>query len=296
MQADLRKNSHSFLREAVRNAIEAESNEERWPFAILHVVQALELTLKAILAKQHPLFVYEDIDAPKKTVSLTLAMDRLSRPELGIDLLSDGERKRITKAVELRNQITHSGFECSVEYAGAKFAEVFGLDIFLEARHFDLEIDALVEPDALASILAHEKSFAELHRRALERIEADNVPDDMVWQCPQCEKQTFVAHEGIDTCYSCTFRAGVTFCRYCSALLFADDLEDFSDAFDLDNEGSHYYVVNNFGYSDHVACAACAQKARETIEERRFEAYTDDLEREHAARTEAQARSHADRG
>ncbi len=192
MQVDLRKNSHSFLREAVRNAIEAESKEERWPFAILHVVQALELTLKAILAKQHPLFVYENIDAPSKTVSLTLAMDRLSKPEFGVDLLSSGERKRIAKAVELRNQITHSSFECSADYAAAKFAEVFALDIFLEARHFELEIDALVEPEALDAILGHEKSFEELHRRALERIEADNVPDDVVWECPQCEKHTFI--------------------------------------------------------------------------------------------------------
>ncbi len=292
MQVDLRKNSHSFLREAVRNAIEAESKEERWPFAILHVVQALELTLKAILAKQHPLFVYENIDAPSKTVSLTLAMDRLSKPEFGPDLLSRGERKRIAKAVELRNQITHSSFECSAEYAAAKFAEVFALDIFLEARHFGLEIDALVESEALDAILGHEKSFAELHRRALERIDADNIPDDMVWECPQCEKQTFIAHDGIDTCYACTFRAGVTFCRYCSRLLFADDLEDFSDAFDLDHEGSHYYVVNNFGYSDHVACAACAQKAREAIEEKRFEVYTDDLERDYTTRTTARSKPH----
>ena len=284
MRVDLRKNSHSFLREAVRNAIEAESNEERWPFAILHIVQALELTLKAILAKQHPLFVYEDIDKPAKTISLTLAMERLSRPDFGVDTLSAGERHRISKAVELRNQITHSGFECTAEYAGAKFAEVFGLDIFLEARHFDLEIDALVEPAALAAILSHEKSFAELHRRAVERIEADNIPNDIVWSCPQCEKQTFVAYEGIDTCYSCTFKAGVTYCSQCSGLLFADDLEDFSDAFDLDHEGSHYYVVDNFGYSDHLACATCAQKAREAIEQKRFDAYNDHLEREHSAR------------
>ena len=123
------------------------------------------------------------------------------------------------------------------------------------------------------------------------------IEDSPVWlsfatDSRAARSRTFVAHDGIDTCYACTFRAGVTFCRYCSRLLFADGLEDFSDAFDSDHEGSHYYIANDFGYSEHVACA---QEAREVIGEKRFEASTDDLERGYTARTKAGSRSHTDR-
>lgn len=127
MRFDLLNNSRRFLREAANNAVEAQANEERWSFAILHVVQALELTLKALLVKQHPLFIYEDIDSPTKTVSLTAALQRLCNPQFRFEEITETERRKISKAVDLRNQITHSEFDCSSEYAAAKFAEVFWL-------------------------------------------------------------------------------------------------------------------------------------------------------------------------
>lgn len=96
-----------------------------------------------MLAAHHRLFIYEDIDNPSRTVSLTKALERLSSANLGFDDITDTEKQKIQKAVDLRNKITHFEFDCSPEYAGAKFAEVFALVTFLQARHLNVEIDSL---------------------------------------------------------------------------------------------------------------------------------------------------------
>ena len=40
------ENSHNFLNESLAQAIIAEENPEYWKYAILHLVQAIELSLK----------------------------------------------------------------------------------------------------------------------------------------------------------------------------------------------------------------------------------------------------------
>lgn len=260
-----------FLREAVKNAVEAKSDDGQWPFAILHVVQALELTFKAMLEKHHRLFIYEDIDKPTKTVSVSKAIERLSNRELGFSDITETEKKKISKAIELRNKITHFEFDCSAEYAGAKFAEVFGLVTFLQARHLDIELDALIDRKALYAIIEHEKSFDELHARALNRIREEKICSSLIWNCPECSEETFVAENGIDTCYLCRHSVGVTYCPQCKELLFADDLIDFSNLLDYSECEGRYSLENDFGYSEHVACPECLEKIKDDGQNKRLE-------------------------
>ena len=63
--------------EAIRKAISARSDVRQWPFAVLHLVQAVELIMKELLRRQHPIFIYENIDSPRNTVTLAQAMSRL---------------------------------------------------------------------------------------------------------------------------------------------------------------------------------------------------------------------------
>ena len=93
----------------------------------------------------------------------------------------------------------------------------------------------------------------------------------MVWSCPECNEETFVAEGGIDTSYLCRHTVKVTFCPHCKDLLLADDLRDFSDLFEYSKSDGRYWLENDYGYSTHVACDACVSKIRDDIEQKRFE-------------------------
>jgi hypothetical protein len=278
MRLDLIKNSHSFLCEAVQNAIDASRNEDRWPFAILHVVQSLELTLKAMLAAHHRLFIYEDIDSPSKTVSISKAIERLSNPELGFSDISNTEKQKIGKAIDLRNRITHFEFDCSPEYAGAKFAEVFGLVTYLQSRHLKVELDSLIDPKQIVAVISHEKSFEELHSRAIARINEEGISRSLIWNCPECNEETFVAENGVDICYLCRHSAPVIPCPRCKELFFAEDLKDFSNFFDYSKSDGQYWLESSYGYSYTSACEECIPKIKDDIEERRLDEFNDWLE------------------
>ena len=77
LKLTLEENAHSFLEDAISNAVVAEESPARWKFAILSMIQSIELNLKRLLAEVHPLFVYENVDKPIKTVSLDHAVRRL---------------------------------------------------------------------------------------------------------------------------------------------------------------------------------------------------------------------------
>src|SRR5258708_36976454 len=80
IQLSLLENSHAFLREAVSKALVATSDTPHWQFAILNLVQSLELSLKAALKEIHPVLIFENIDNPKTTVSVMGAPQRLESP------------------------------------------------------------------------------------------------------------------------------------------------------------------------------------------------------------------------
>lgn len=60
LKLNVLENSQAFLIEAVSKAIVAENDARNWQFAILNLVQSLELSLKSILAKS-TLFSYTRI-------------------------------------------------------------------------------------------------------------------------------------------------------------------------------------------------------------------------------------------
>ena len=55
MKIPLLENALSFLEEALDKAVKAERDHVHWKFAILHLVQAIELSLKERLIREHNL-------------------------------------------------------------------------------------------------------------------------------------------------------------------------------------------------------------------------------------------------
>ena len=59
---DLLSNSISYFREAVGYAQHDTLETKHWKFAIVHLVQAMELAFKERLKRIHEIFIYESID------------------------------------------------------------------------------------------------------------------------------------------------------------------------------------------------------------------------------------------
>lgn len=105
----LLENAYAFVNEAIRNSRRAKLEARYWSFAILHLIQGLELLMKHVLQQQHPVLIYENIDNPKNTGSLSLCLERLKTiAKLEID---EKEERVIRRAITQRNKIVHHEYE-----------------------------------------------------------------------------------------------------------------------------------------------------------------------------------------
>lgn len=173
LKLSLIENSHNFLVEGAKKAVEARTDVHQWKFSILNLAQALELTLKEVLRREHPIFIYENIDLPKNTITISQALSRIENDKiLGISI-SKNEKKKIKRAIELRNKITHFEFDITEEYAMAKFSELFAFLIFFQARFLKIEIDEILKQDYIDATIEIERCFKELKRKAYQRIEEE---------------------------------------------------------------------------------------------------------------------------
>jgi HEPN domain-containing protein len=123
IRMSLRENAYDFLNESIRSAARARDEPSAWKFAVLNVVQAIELLLKARLFEAHPVLVFENVDRPNRTVSLSLAVNRI-KSAAGIHLTSREERT-IRKAQKWRDQIIHHEFEFSAYEVESVYVQLF---------------------------------------------------------------------------------------------------------------------------------------------------------------------------
>lgn len=220
----LLENSTSFFEEALVKAVQAETVKGKWKFAILLLVQAIETSLKERLRRTQDILVYTNIDRPKHTVDLSLAIDRLKK-------ISKVEFKRsdisyIETAKTLRNKIVHFEFDLSIDQIKSNFVNLVGF--YTDFCRDQLETDIISDlPLKLHTELMKLDSYVEeLKERAEERIEKEDISLDNVWLCPACKKYTFVIEDEKDTCYLCSYKKAVAECDNCSTLEFEDFLED----------------------------------------------------------------------
>lgn len=119
----LLENSYDFLNESLRAAVRAETDSHAWKFGVLHLVQAIELLLKARLQAEHPVLIYETVDKRTRTVSLSLAVQRVI--EAARIPLPSRELRTIRKAGRWRDQIVHFEFEMSSYQVEAVYSQLF---------------------------------------------------------------------------------------------------------------------------------------------------------------------------
>lgn len=268
---DLLNNSISYFREAVAYAQQDPSETNHWKFAILHVVQAMELAFKERLRRVHPAFIYESVDKPDKTLSLRSALNRLRNPQIGNIPITDDEKGKIEKAFDLRSDLTHFEFNHSHDHIEVKFAEIFSFMIFFYRVHLGLTTASFIDEEAHNKIIKLVKTRTELMERARAYIESRE--DDTVWVCPSCQEDTFLVSE--EQCCFCHYKERIVECPTCVTENFESDLEDISYLFDWVDDEGRMVLMDNFGLED-SACPECVSEAKQKIEDVRRSQYDED--------------------
>jgi len=270
-QLSLLENSHKFTREAVNKAVAARQDSSQWVFAIFHVVQAAELLLKEKLRREHPVFIYKNIDDPKTTVSFQDALARIENQHILNQPIPAYERKRITSAISLRNQITHSSFEVEEPFAMAKFSELFAFVAYFSGRHLNVEIKDVLDRGQIKSVIDIEKCFAELKTKALQRIEDEGLSPNKAWECPHCGQLTFIVEDDQDVCFLRRQQERVLECPQCERPAFDFEMQEFHDLIETDYADGHEQIMESYGYSTFYACPDCISAVRDDIENQRAE-------------------------
>lgn len=268
-------NSVSYFREAVKYAQSESEETEQWKFAIVHVVQAMELAFKEFLRRIHPTFIFESIDKPDKTVSMRMALARLRNPSIGNLPISDTEKAKIDKAFDLRNELTHFEFEFTHDHIQAKFAEIFSFMIFFYKESLGLSTEEFIGEDQLWQIMKAIRTRDELLQRAKAYVSRGEV--GTAWICQECDEATFVLDE--EQCCFCHHKEKIVSCDTCGSKAYESDLIDTTDLFDLDYDEGRTIVANDYGFED-SACPECIGDLKDQVREMRMSQYFEDMERD----------------
>ncbi len=136
----LEDNAYSFLNQSLKHYRKSSRNVQEWPFALLHLVQSLELLLKRVLEVVNPILIYKDIDQPnpeRQTVSLEQALVRLEN--LGIPI-EEKERAIIRRAALKRNLVVHYKFNLNKFEWKKLYVQLFEFLHFFHHKHLKTDL------------------------------------------------------------------------------------------------------------------------------------------------------------
>jgi len=198
---------------------------------------------------------------------------------------SERDKKKIQHAMKMRNDVTHSDFSLTGEYAAAKFFEVFAFVSDFQRRHLDTSVSDIIPGSEFDQLVKIRQLLDELVLRAKARITEEKIDEKLVWACPNCGQEAFVIEEGTDACYACFHSEAVVECHYCEQLNFKEDMISFADYLDTDDDEGQWVVLNSYGYRDYSACPECLPKINEDIQNQRAEEEFRRLEEEYYLRS-----------
>jgi hypothetical protein len=229
LQMSLIQNSISFATEALSKAVLADQSPSQWKFAILSLIQAIELAIKERLRREHSVLIFANIDDPKHSVSLEISLKRLIK--IGKVNLSERDINAIHTAREWRNLITHYEFEFSIVTIKSVFAILFGFYLEFNRNQLQQHIEMLLPTDLWTQAIKINTYFEELKSRAVKRIQEENIDKQRLWSCKVCNADTVVVHETGNVnslyavCYTCGYNEDIVYCAKCMGPFYFSDLE-----------------------------------------------------------------------
>ncbi|HVB20522.1 MAG TPA: hypothetical protein VNG51_01070 [Ktedonobacteraceae bacterium] len=195
-------------------------------FTVLHVFHAVELLLKARLAKAHPLLILqrpEDNPATGYTADYSVVLKRLKN--LGVDLTAENvgnlESLRIT-----RNKIEHyeiQGNRQEIEDYVARAVKL--LDGFVE-KELGIRLKGRIRPELYREMEKAVYSYDERQERIRQRMAQDlpKKPKEQIGYqkiiCSYCGEEAILVpdtrfNNGMVQCYSCNIKSFYWVCDRC---------------------------------------------------------------------------------
>lgn len=162
---NLASNAYNFINESILNSGKAQKKPLYWSFAILHLIQGLELLIKEVLRIEHEILIYENIDKQKNTVSLLQGLERLKNiANINIDIK---EEKIITRAVDCRNAITHFEYDFNKAQFKNIYIELFEFVHYFHYKHLKSELHSFIDKNLYkkeSELLAQFKNNSIIYR------------------------------------------------------------------------------------------------------------------------------------
>jgi len=221
----LLQNAQDFAKESISKAVAAETLPQEWKFAILHLVQAIELSLKELLRHQHPLLIFKNVDHPKHTVTIEQALLRLKQAT-SFDL-SEDERAVLKTASRLRNDIVHHKFKAEPEKLKLAYAKLFGFLVEFFKTHLEEPLNLSIPKDIWQQGIKIKEYGEELYKRARAQMDKDEIDDDSLVACPKCGWEAIVPYgDNQDTCYVCGHIEHLAVCSRCQKTMIWGEHEE----------------------------------------------------------------------
>jgi hypothetical protein len=132
------ENSYIFLNESISYYKKSIKEIVYWPFTIFLIIQSLELLLKNVLKTHHPILIYENIDNPKNTVSISQALDRLIN--ISKIQLDTKEVLLIRRAIKYRNLVLHYEVSFNANAFNKIYNQIFEFMHYFHTRHLNSDL------------------------------------------------------------------------------------------------------------------------------------------------------------
>jgi hypothetical protein len=189
----LLENAQNFIEESIHSVEWAKTKPKKWPFAILHLIQGLELLIKHLLVSHHKILVYENIDNPKHTVSLQQGLNRLIA--LNSVNVEEKERRAIKVAIEFRNNIVHYEYDLNEKQAEAVYCELFEFVHFFYRKHLNSDLQDNIDKELWrteAELLSKfEKRFIIYHGQEMDKTHPLSIIEAQIFNGYEIEGRNF---------------------------------------------------------------------------------------------------------
>jgi hypothetical protein len=255
LNLNLIQNSYSFVNEALSKAVLAEKDFRHWQFAVFALVQAIELTLKEKLRREHSALIFKNVDDRRQTVTIDQAASRLR--ELAKVSITETDLASIRTAVQWRNLIVHYEFDFSIDTLKPVFARLLGFLVDFNKAHLGEFLADHVSTELWKEAASIADYAAELFDRAKSRFKQEKIQSALIWVCPRCGYESFVIQDNLDTCYVCNFQEAVVACEHCDVSFFSHEVHQLITLNGRDEEVST------------ILCDACYEK-EQRIQDDRF--------------------------
>lgn len=142
LKFSLLENAYDSMNSSLRHANLGTTSVRAWKLAMFLLVHSLELLMKERLHREHQLLVFSNVDKPRHTVSMEVALDRLQAIGVAID---PADETAIRTAIDWRDRIAH--YELDVALADVQRVYALLFEFAHTLHHKELGSDLHSEID-----------------------------------------------------------------------------------------------------------------------------------------------------